>query len=766
MGRFDGRALPPTSFLLGVFSLLAQAVLVRELFVVFYGSELNVGIVLASWLFWVGAGSLAGGMIPESRRVAAADSGLLPLLQVSAALALPATVLIIRSLQLWLPGSPGELLAFGTTALLAGGLLAAMGLLLGLWFTLAASCPSEGGTGPGRAYAWEAAGGLFGGAVFSYLLADRMEGLSLAAVLALVAVTLTLAGLPRDRRPVRRLIPAAALLLLGGALLGPLQPPFLRDWVRATQSWRWPGMEMVDSRDSRYGNLALLRLDGQLSLFENGTPGFSFPDPLSSVHGVHIPLLASPDHDRILLLGGGMGGGIGELLRYPVKSVDYLEFDPEVIRVVEDHLPDLLGDSLGEGRVRILHQDGRSWLRRRRRLYDVIIVNLPEPSTAMINRFYTREFFELARENLSERGVLALALPAAPNYYGKALRLRNGSIYQALRSVFPAVSLVPAGRTLMLASPAPRGIDLEADSIARRLDSLGIAEDYLRPGVIESFLDPLARDFIHRELTAVEAAPNSDFSPAAYFYHTVFWSGMRDPGLAPLLEKLLGPARFWPFLLAAAALLPGLWNRRLPSTAGERFPLGLAAFTTGWGAMSFQYLVLFVFQTDRGHLYRQFGLLNGAFMAGIAAGGFSSLRLSRRGSPARSLFLFSEAALVIWPFVLGVILQLLAGPGGGLSGPFRDGVYVLAAASSGFFLGFQFPLLPRLHGPDGSDPGAAGGRYYFLDLAGSACGVLLTSIWLLPILGVWQTLLLCVALKAASWVNALGVRGALPAAVS
>lgn len=223
MGRIDGRILPPSSFLLGLFSLLAQAVLVRELFVVFYGSELNVGIVLASWLFWVGIGSLAGGRIPEARRIAAAGSGLLPLLQISAALALPATVLIIRSLQLWLPVSPGEFLAFGTTALLAGGLLAGMGLLLGLWFTLAASLPSKGVTGPGRAYAWEAVGGLFGGAMFSYLLADHLDGLSLAAALALLAAALTLVGLPRDRRGLRQLISAGVLLLLGVALLGPLQ---------------------------------------------------------------------------------------------------------------------------------------------------------------------------------------------------------------------------------------------------------------------------------------------------------------------------------------------------------------------------------------------------------------------------------------------------------------------------------------------------------------------------------------------------------------
>jgi spermidine synthase len=121
---------------------------------------------------------------------------------------------------------------------------------------------------------------------------------------------------------------------------------------------------------------------------------------------VHLPLLAAASQKSVLLIGGGLGGGIAEVLRYPVERLDYLELDPRALDIVRPRLPAPLESSLRDPRLRILHEDGRSWLGRNQRLYDVILVNLPPPATALVNRFYTREFFLLARENLEKDGLL------------------------------------------------------------------------------------------------------------------------------------------------------------------------------------------------------------------------------------------------------------------------------------------------------------------------------------------------------------------------
>jgi spermidine synthase len=745
-----GLLLPPHAFLLGIFSILAQSVLVREFFVVFSGSELTLGLVLASWLLLTGAGSLAGGQM--LRGFSPGAERLLPFLEAAALFTLPAAILIIRLARHLTPGAAGEIISVGTTSLFALAALGGSAFAFGLWFTVAAALTPEERSGPGRVYAWEAVGALLGGACFSFVLADRVEGLQLALALAVLAPAAPLGSLvAKDGR--RRTLAAVCLTAsLAGALGLALLPSSSVPLVRTSQSWRWPGMEIVDSRDTRYGNLTLVDVNGQKTIYQNGFPGSSFPDPLAAPATVHLPLLTASSRNDILLVGGMLGGELLEVLRYPVERVDYLEPDPEVTEIVREHLPGEYTSSLQDSRLRLLHVDGRAWLRGRKERYDVILLNLPPPATARFNRFYTREFFLLARQSLNAKGLLALSLPASPNYFGQALRLRNGSIYQTLTDVFPFVTAVPAGRSLFLASlsPPPALSRANVGEMARRL---GVESDYLKPELIVSLLDQGRSGFLREQLTAASPARNSDASPAAYFTTALYQVELGDPSLAPWLRAMRGPARLFPFLLPLVLLAGAPAAARL--LRGKGIALGAAALTSGFSGMASQYLILFTYQTARGLLYRQVGLLNGAFMAGLAAGGF--LCLAARSARRRpwTLLLPSEAALLLWPPLLAAALRALLSPSFGPGGGAVDAAFIALAAASGLLVGFQFPLFTLSHEGGGNRAAALGGRYYFLDLAGSALGVLLASVWLLPLVGIWGTLLLCFALKAASLLTVL-----------
>jgi spermidine synthase len=408
--------------------------------------------------------------------------------------------------------------------------------------------------------------------------------------------------------------------------------------------------------------------------------------------------------------------------------------------------------------------DGRAWLQSQNVQYDVILLNLPVPSTALINRFYTQEFFTLAREHLTAEGVLALSLPSSPNYFGPALLLRNGSILRTLRSVFAEVKIAPIGRNLFLSSATPGSINLDPQHLGRLLASLEIHNQYLKAEVIPALLPHDRMVFVEEQLSKSGAELNRDFTPAAYFYHTFFWSELSDPALAPWLRAVLGPWRYWPFILPllAAALVWGIIQSR--PLRKWTFPLGFSAFTSGWSAMSLQYLILFAFQAHRGFLYRQIGLLNGVFMAGLAGGSFLALRRTTRGDAIRPWLVASETSLIAWPLLLGAVLQLLTAISHGFWPPLTDFLYALLAAASGFLVGFQFPLFSLSHPRAERTPGKFGGLYYFLDLIGSGTGVLLTAIWFIPLLGIWKTLFFCLELKTASWLILLaaGRKNAAP----
>ena len=754
MRRPQGSLLPPHAFVLGIFSLLAQSLLVREFFVVFSGSELTLGLVLASWLLLTGAGSLAGGRLLRSLTPGAGR--LLPFLEPAALFTLPAAILMIRLVRLLAPAATGEILSIRATALFACAALGGTAFASGLWFTVAAALTPEERSGPGRVYAWEAAGALLGGAFFSFVLADRVEGLQLALALALLSLAAPL-GILVVRGGGRRPLAAACLAaVLAGALTLALLPSSSVPLVRRSQSWRWPGMEVVASRDTRYGNLTLVAVDDQKTMYHNGVPGASFPDPLAAPATVHLPLLAASSRKNVLLVGGMLGGGLSEVLRYPVERVDYLELDPEVPKMVRDYLPGKYAAPLDDPRVRLLHVDGRAWLRQQREGYDIILLNLPPPATALINRFYTREFFLLARRSLNAKGLLALSLPASQNYFGEALRLRNGSVFQTLSEVFPFVTAVPAERNIFLATLSPPSV-LSQEHMAKMVQALGVESRYLKPEMMASLLDPGRSEFLRKELTAAETARNSDASPTAYFTTALYRSVLSDPSLSSWLGVMRGPARLFPFFLPVLLLLGGTTAVRL--LPGRGIARGAAAISSGFSGMASQYLILFTYQTARGLLYRQIGVLNGAFMAGLAAGGFLCLAMRGARRHPRRLLVPSETALLLWPLLLAAALQALLSTSFALGADVAvDAAFLALSSVSGILVGFQFPLFVLAHQEKGRRAAALGGRYYFLDLAGSALGVLLASVWLLPLLGIWGALGLCFALKSASLVVVLGSR--------
>ena len=158
---------------------------------------------------------------------------------------------------------------------------------------------------------------------------------------------------------------------------------------------------------------------------------------------------------------GGVGGVLHELGKYPLTQIDYAELDPLLIEAVKEFHTPLTLSELGDPRVRVEHVDGRLLVRERllepvqpKKAYDLVLVNLPYPSTLQLNRFYTVEFFQMVRSLLSKEGVLVLASPASLTYMSDELQHLNRMFYRTLQQAFPHVRPIPGDLALWLASPS------------------------------------------------------------------------------------------------------------------------------------------------------------------------------------------------------------------------------------------------------------------------------------------------------------------------
>jgi spermidine synthase len=139
---------------------------------------------------------------------------------------------------------------------------------------------------------------------------------------------------------------------------------------------------------------------------------------------VHIPMAVAKKRQRILMIGGGGGITTRETLRYPgVKAITVVDIDAIMISLGKKLKPLVKFNkgSLNNPKVQTIVQDGRSYVDKNQKKWDVIIIDIPEPShdSPGLSRLFSREFYSLLRKRLTTGGVITIAcsiLSEMPEY--------------------------------------------------------------------------------------------------------------------------------------------------------------------------------------------------------------------------------------------------------------------------------------------------------------------------------------------------------------
>lgn len=155
--------------------------------------------------------------------------------------------------------------------------------------------------------------------------------------------------------------------------------------------------QRIDIFDSReFGRF--LTLDGYMMLTEKDE--FIYHEMIT-----HVPMCVRPDAENILVIGGGDGGTVRELLRYPsVRHIDLVEIDEKVVEICRKYLPSVAG-ALGDPRVTIHYEDGLRFVRKPVSAYDLIIVDSTDPFGPGEGLF-TKEFYGNCFKALKDDGIM------------------------------------------------------------------------------------------------------------------------------------------------------------------------------------------------------------------------------------------------------------------------------------------------------------------------------------------------------------------------
>jgi len=743
--------------LYGALTMAAQVMLLREFLLLARGNEIFLGLGLWTWLVWTGLGSWWGGRL--AARTAISRHLLAQLLAVLA-VGLPLTMLLCRALPTFLGWHLGVAPNVGRLAFWYAVLSGPFCFISGLFFPLACRWlqGQEGVVGlVGKAYGWDALGMGLGGGLLQVLLWGRWDSLWLALgwCLALVLILVGLLLRPRPRRP--WIMVVAVVVLLGCGLAAFLQLP------AASRHWQWPHRTVLRVVETPFSVWTATREAEQTSFAGNGLWFFSYPDPQSAEEQVHYALLQHPQPEAVLLLGSGVAGLAGEILKTEtVTRLDYVELDPGLINMARQVLPDSAWQPLRDPRLHLIFEDGRRFLRGGTNRYDVIIMALPEPSNALLNRFYTREFFQEVRNRLQPHGVFSFGLPGAATGLSPARRSFLALTAATLRQVFPGVLVQPGVTWRFFASPQVDGLIADPDILAarraaRHLDLLYVREYYFRAN-----FSPDRLAFARQMLAVPGISSNTDGRPWGLYYGLLLAGLEADSYLPRVLRRLqqLGMGR----LYVALALLTGaiwLWSWRQRYRGGQ-MPFIYSVFTMGVGVMALEMVVLILFQVTLGYLYGQLSLLLAAFMVGMAGGAYLAGAGLSRGIAARPLAWGCQAGLAAILGFLGVSLPWL------LTLPWlrADGwgqlSFALILLAGGLLAGGVFAAQAEMSRQQGAALALSAGRLYAVDLLGATVGTLGIGFLLIPCFGPAQALLSGAAFQASAVLVGLTIRGPAP----
>ncbi len=765
MGIFS---LKVSLFIMGMSGITAQVLLLRELLVSFLGNELTLGIILANWLILVAIGSFFIGKSVEKvkRRIE-----IFFMLQLVFSVAFPFALFLSRIFKNILLTTAGEALGFAPIWYSSFSILLPVALPYGALFTYGCKLYShysgENAASVGRVYLFETVGSIIGGLALTFLLIQYFSPFAIAFLISWLITFMSMI-----------LIWPALFQQGSGPASGPSNHPFrIFLWVisgllcfvfaysllsqtsrvvdQSSIQSQWKNLNVIHHENSIYGNMTVTKSGEQFTFFNDGVPSITTPVPdISFVEDfVHFPMLFHENPKSILVLSGGAGGVIHEILKYPVTRLDYVELDPLLLKLVQKFSTPLTQSELSDQRVKIHYRDGRLFTQRTQAQFDIIFIGVPAPQTLQTNRLFSLEFFYLAKKKMNPDGILVLMLPGSLTYISPELKDLNGCILDTLKTVYPYVRIIPGNVNLYLASDSVSIEKIPSDGMTKRFEERKVQTRLITKNYIKYRLHERWLNWFWESMEGRKTHLNSDFRPLGVFYNLSYWNALFSPYLIGIFKWFEG--FHLPLMIAKIFLITiilAIFFIKMPRHS--RHAITYSIFTTGLTGMIFSLAIIFAFQVLYGYLYHQIGLLIAIFMFGIASGSFFITNRLHQMHPDSFLFLKIEIGIVCFATLFPILFLI---PSHHLN---DKGIYIFLYSAililsfiNGVFIGLQFPLATKIfmaHSPREGILGQTAGLLYGADLFGGFFGGLFGGVFLLPVLGLKETCFMMAIIKISS----------------
>lgn len=205
--------------------------------------------------------------------------------------------------------------------------------------------------------------------------------------------------------------------------------------------------DVIYSKQTMYQKIVMTKHKDDVRLFLDGNLQFSSIDEYRYHESlVHVPFLYAEKHDRVLVLGGGDGLAVREILKYEdVNEIVLVDIDAEMIELCKtnNNINVVNEKSLENDKLKILNEDAYKYIENNKEKFDIIIIDLPDPNNEALNKLYTNVFYNYVKANLNEGGV-AVTQSTSPYYAKKSFWCINKTIKTQFENVVPYHVQVPS----------------------------------------------------------------------------------------------------------------------------------------------------------------------------------------------------------------------------------------------------------------------------------------------------------------------------------
>ncbi|MFH0892982.1 MAG: hypothetical protein V2A54_00985 [Bacteroidota bacterium] len=468
-----------------------------------------------------------------------------------------------------------------------------------------------------------------------------------------------------------------------------------------TQKLNYPNQNLIAFRETSQGNFAVTDSGGELKLYENKNLISINPDIRYTEECIHFPMLQNKEAKKILFFSGSFSGYLEEILKYKPERIVLLPFSSfftgAEISTSEsfknfssiEKTKGLYSFFSSNSRIDIVTDSPDHFSQNNKKQFDVIIQNLPDPQNTLLNRFFTIEFFKTIKHNLNEKGVYSLSLNSGNTQNNQQFL---ASVWKALKQNFSNTIIIPGERIFLLASEVPLSYQIAKHSDERGLENIYVNHFYINDSAVTN-----KSSFFEKSIDA-DVLPNSVLVPFSKNSIIDFHFAQENQNYLFILLVI--------FMIA----LPGLFIRTKTTTL----------FATGFSTASYIIVILSIFQSLFAFLYYNAGIFMMLFFTGIACGSFIENKYRKKTSFDKHLFLGLTISLAL---LLSFVPEILvSGKTDFLTGSIALGILTL---SCGLILG-AFLIASK---SSDQKPSAIS------VLIGLSCGMLITSMFLIPLFG-------------------------------